>query len=76
MFLRRLHSAVALTVEVTEREACDWHAAKWLLECKDRETFGPDRRELAYLRKELAELRRSIAATPCSAPSEGAAKLG
>jgi hypothetical protein len=48
------------TVEVTEREACDWHAAKWLLECKDRDTFGPDRVEIAALRKELAELRRQM----------------
>lgn len=66
----------AVTVEVTEREVCDWHAAKWLLECKDRETFGPDRRELADLRKELAELRRSIAATPCPTPSADAAEPG
>ncbi len=60
------------TVEVTEREACDWHAAKWLLECKDRETFGPHRRELTDLRKELAELRRSIASASCYTPFGGA----
>ncbi len=47
----------AETVEVVERVESDWLAAKWLLECKDRETFGPDRHAIAALRKELAELR-------------------
>ena len=62
----------AVTVEVVERPAGDWRAAMWLLECKDPESFGPDRRELADLGKELAELRRSIAATSCATPSGGA----
>ena len=45
------------TTEVTTRIESDWLAAKWLLECKDRESFGPDRHAIAALRKELAELR-------------------
>ncbi len=45
------------TTEVTERIEADWMAAKWLLECKDRESFGPDRHAIAALRKELAEMR-------------------
>ena len=62
----------AVTVEVVERPAGDWRAAMWLLECKDPDGFGSDRRELAELRKELAEVRRSIAATSCATPSGGA----
>ncbi len=57
----------AVVTEVTERTECDWQAAKWLLECKDPDTFGPDRKELMALRKELAELRRML--RPAEIPS-------
>jgi uncharacterized protein CbrC (UPF0167 family) len=50
----------SVVTEVTERTECDWLAAKWLLECKDPETFGPDRSEMKTLRKELAELRHLL----------------
>ena len=50
----------ATTTETTERVEHDWQAAKWLLECKDREHFGPERAELAALRKELAEVRKLL----------------
>lgn len=65
-----------VTVEQTEREAFDWKAAMWLLECKDRETFGPDRRELAELRKELVELRRAFATTQRSTTAGAASDPG
>lgn len=50
----------SVTVEVTERTECDWQAARWLLECKDPETFGPDRHELTALKKEMAEIRKLL----------------
>jgi hypothetical protein len=52
----------SVVTEVTERTECDWQAAKWLLECKDPEAFGPHRRELAALRRELAEVRQLLLA--------------
>lgn len=51
------------TSEVTERTVkreLDWGAAKWLLECKDRESFGPDRQEIAELKKQLADLSKLL----------------
>ena len=59
-----------VTVEVTEREVCDWRAAAWLLACKDPDEFGSDRRELRALRRELAELRRLLTSNPHFLPSE------
>jgi hypothetical protein len=59
----------SVVTEVTERTECDWLAAKWLLECRDPDTFGPDRKELAALRKELAELRKVLATPVPSAES-------
>lgn len=50
----------SMTVEVTEREVCDWRAAAWLLVHKAADTFGPHRRELAILRRELAQLRTLV----------------
>jgi uncharacterized protein CbrC (UPF0167 family) len=50
----------SVVTEVTERTECDWQAAKWLLECRDPETFGSHRKELSALKKELAELRRLL----------------
>lgn len=50
----------SVVTEVTERVECDWQAARWLLECRDPETFGTDRRELTALRRELAELRQLL----------------
>lgn len=50
-------SAEITTTEVTERVTSDWRAAKWLLECRDPEAFGPDRHAITALRQELAELR-------------------
>ena len=47
-------------IETTTKRELDWTAAKWLLECKDRESFGPDRQEIASLRKELADLSKLL----------------
>ena len=46
---------------VTERVEFGWRAAAWLLECKDQESFGPDRAEVVRLRREVAELRPLLA---------------
>jgi hypothetical protein len=52
----------ATTTETTLKREHDAGMAKWLLECRDRETYGPDRHELAALRKELGELRKLLSA--------------
>lgn len=46
--------------EVTEKVEYDWAAARWLLECRDRESFGPDRHEIAELKKDINELRKLL----------------
>lgn len=48
------------TSEVTEKIEYDWAAARWLLECKDRESFGPDRHEIAALKADINELRKLL----------------
>lgn len=50
-----------VTVEETAKKEHDWSAARWLLECKDRESFGPDRHEIAALKKDIADLRKLLA---------------
>jgi hypothetical protein len=57
------HVADQTVVEETVKREHDWGAARWLLECKDRESFGPDRHEIAALKKDLAELRKVISET-------------
>jgi hypothetical protein len=61
----------SVVTEVTERTECDWQAAKWLLECRDPDTFGADRRELAALKKELAEVRQLLWALGGSSTRDG-----
>lgn len=47
-------------IETTTKRELDWAAAKWLLECKDRESFGPDRHEIQALKTQMKELEKLL----------------